>query len=734
MDVGDPGGITAERAGALPGLGARQGLLALFARALVDNFNGEQDRWILWVPVALGIGIAVYFLLRTEPPWWIGGAAVALLAGLAATSLMLPAGMRRPIAGLLLAAAVIACGFALAQGRAALVAAPIIGERLGPTPVKGQVVEVETLPDGYRITLENPSIVRLNKEDSPARLRLRLKGDQPPLQAGDVIDVLAVVMPPPPPSAPGAFDFQRMAYFQRLGGVGYAVGPVEVMRQGRNSEVTELAIWISRLRQAVGDRVLAHLEGAVGGISVALINGEWGPIPNDVMAAMRDSGLAHLLSISGLHISLVAGFIMLSLRGLLALIPPLALRYPIKKWAAALAFAGAAGYVVLAGAPVPAQRSLVMVGIVLLGVLVDRQALSMRLVAWAAVVILVLQPEALLGASLQMSFAAVTALVAACEFQKARRSAPLRRRGWLISIALYLGGIGLTSLVASTATAPFAAYHFNRFALYGLAANMVAVPVTGIWIMPMAVIALVVMPLGLEAIPLTIMGWGVGVVIKVAEAVAAWPGAASPFSAFPAWGLTLVAMGGLWLCIWQRRWRLIGVPVIAAGVASALLVETPHILIDAEGKLMAVQAADGTLLFSSARADPIARDTWQRRSGHDAHMALWPRTGPSADGLLGCDPLGCIYRRQGYTVAFVNRREALLEDCRRADLMISADFLGKPCQGLVTVIDRSDLRRWGAHAVWLEPDRIRTQRVNEERGRRPWVLEQRPRRKAYTDQ
>ena len=317
----------------------------------------------------------------------------------------------------------------------------------------------------------------------------------------------AIVAPPPAPAAPGAFDFQRRAYFIGLGGVGFALGPATVTAKGGGGAFDTLALAVARLRQNISRVVMASIDGPPGTVAAALMTGQRAAIPPSVMDAFRDSGLAHLLAISGLHIGLVAGIIFIALRGVLALVPTLALAHPIKKWAAATAIAGAFAFTVVAGATVPTQRAFLMIGLVLMAVLFDRRGLSMRLVAWAALVILVLSPESLLGASFQLSFAAVIALIAAYEALRERRRYGDDRGATIWQRALlYVGGVALTTLIAGSVTAPFAVYHFNRFAAFGLAANLIAVPVTALWIMPWAVAAFLLMPFGLEVFALTPMG------------------------------------------------------------------------------------------------------------------------------------------------------------------------------------------------------------------------------------
>ncbi len=450
------------------------------------------------------------------------------------------------------------------------------------------------------------------------------------------------------------------------------------------------------------------------------LTGERGAIPKPVLRAMRDAGLAHLLAISGLHIGLVAGILFFAARFLLAAIEPVALRYPVKKWAALAALLGAFFYLQLSGATVPTQRAFLMLAVVLAAVVFDRSAISMRLVAWAAVLVLVIAPESLLSASFQMSFAAVAALVAVYEALAGRSSAWRVGAGRVRTTTLYVAGVLLTTVVAGLATAPFALYHFNRFALYGVAANLIAVPLTGLWIMPWAICAFALMPFGLEAVALAPMGWGIDAVIAVATTVAAWPGAVALAPAMPNAGLLAAALGGIWFCLWRGRWRFLGLAGVAAGLATLALVRPPDILINGTGRLMAVRTVSGGLALSSTRISRFEGELWLRRSGQ-ARADPWPREGLNSDGTLGCDGLGCIYRAGGQTVALAVDRAALDEDCATATVVIgSVPIRPWRCRRPAVVIDRFDLWRRGAHALWLDPGGVRVRTVAEASGRRPW--------------
>lgn len=716
--------------GPVPG---RDKMVATMVACISAVLADERDRLVLWLPVFLGLGIAVYFALGAEPPLWIGAAAVGLI-GLAVLSLKRRFAEGMGAAGLALACmAALALGFAAAQMRAISVAAPVLENRIGPVTVTGRVVRIEAFAanEGARVTLERPRITRIGPERTPEKIRVRLRGEIGDVAPGDWLTVRAILMPPPPPAAPGAFDFQRHAFFLEIGGVGFALGQADIVARDPGNGLAAMAFGIERLRQDMTERVRGAIDGAAGAVAAALMTGDRAGIPAEVNDWMRDSGLAHLLSISGLHFGLVAGILFFSVRSLLVLIPGIALRYPIKKWAAAIALLGAGAYTVIAGASVPTVRSFLMLALVLVAVFADRRAISMRLVAWAAAAILLFQPENLLGASFQMSFAAVIALIAAYEWmriRRERRQAFSGQRPWWVRVAaLPLLSVAATTLIATAATAPFALYHFNRFAAYALAANMIAVPLTALWVMPWAVLAFALIPFGLESLALAPMGWGVAGIITVARETASWPGAVAVVPAMPTWGLAVAAAGGLWLCLWHGRWRVWGLTAIALGLASMVLQRVPDVLVSADGQLLAVRTETGRLALSSPKGTRLSRETWLRRAGlEEGEVDDWPLA-RSAGGhrQFRCDALGCLYRAEGRTVALVRDRAALAEDCWAADVVVATIRAPRACRESARLIELRDLARNGAHALWLSREGVRIESVNQERGRRPWVPAQR---------
>ena len=718
--------------------------LRIGQQALAAMLIAERDRWLLLVPVMLATGIGAYFALPAEPPAWPTAAALAVLSIACWWAFRAGKGLFAPFVGI----SIVLVGFGAAQVRTEVIRAPVLEAEIGPTVVTGKVRWIGAGEGRQRVILEQITIAGLDGIPPPERVRLatpvRRHTDTGDIanrapKPGDWIRARAVLRPPSPPATPGGWDFARQAYFQRIGAVGFTYGYVEAIPAPGGGDVAGrgLAGWLSGLRHAIALKARAVDEGAAGGLAAALLTGDRSAVPKEALSAMRDSGLAHLLAISGLHIGLVAGIVFFAVRGLLAMMEPIALRYPIKKWAAAAAIAGALVYVLLAGGSIPTQRAFLMAGLILFAVIVDRASLSVRLIAWAATVLLLISPESLLGPSFQMSFAAATALIAVYEVLR-RPLARWAGEGTLLrKPAVYIAGIAITTIVAGLATGPFALMHFGRFADYGLVANLLAVPLTALWVMPFGVIALVLAPIGAEIVGLVPMIWGIEGVLTVARTIANLPGAVSLAPAMPTSALIAIALGGAWLCIWrQPRLRLAGLVGLLAGGLVWMSTPRPDVLVSENGKLIAMRDAAGDLWFSTGRGSTHAASQWLRRNAQ-SEMQVWPRmfaagiTGPPATASpapqtgeaapIRCDETACVGRVKGRVISFILQPDALAEDCGRADIIVSTVPVRRRCATPLLVIDRFDLWREGAHALYVEDDGdIVVRTAHDGRGDRPW--------------
>lgn len=682
-------------------------------RWLADTLAAERERWVLWVPVAFGGGAALYFALKAEPPWWSGLAALGVAASLLAL-------LRHRLTGVVMALGLLvaAGGFLAAQGHAARVAAPVLAREMASAIVTGRVMAVERRPGAFRLTLRDPVVSRLTPEETPAALRVRVSDRHPPPPPGALVRLRATLSPPQPPAEPGAFDFQRRAYFMGLGAVGFSVSAVEVLDAPPLTGWAAVAVAFERLRGAIAERVAATIPDPVeASVTTALLNGEQFAIPDATMEAFRNSGLAHLLSISGLHVGIAAGILFYVVRALLAAVPHVALRWPIKKIAALCGILSALAYTLLVGAPLPTVRSVLMTGLVMGAILLDRDPLSMRLVAFAGLVTAAMDPEGMLGPSFQMSFAAVVALIAA--FEGGGPLAGLGRDfGWFGRSALYVGGIVLTSVIATLATLPFSLFHFQQIAFYGVLSNMIAIPVTTFWVMPWSLIAYALFPFGWEAPAVIAMNWGDRLVIATAGFFGGLPWASLTVPAMPAGGFAAVVLGGIWLCVWTRRWRWWGLIAVAVGLATPALVQRPDVFVSGDGKVVALRTASGRLSLSTKTEGRVA-ESWRQRDGEPKPAEPWPVAGPGMDGRLACDALGCVHTAGGRRIALLRLPDALDEDCAVADVVIAV-FPVRGCRAPL-VIDRWRLRRDGAHVLRLEPGGVRVESVRDERGDRPWT-------------
>lgn len=585
-------------------------LVAPVERALLN----QRGYLFPWVPVCLGVGIGLYFVPRDEP-----GAAPIILCSALALALTLVA-RRRPDAWtpLIWAVALMAAGAVLASVRAHQVAAPVLGWRYYG-PVEGRVIGLDrSASDRLRVTLDRVRLDKVSSVRVPHTVRISLSEDSPRIVPGARIMTTAHLSPPQGPVEPGGFDFRRHAWFQRLGAVGYARTPALIAAPPGPGDAAQR---LFALRVAVSTHIQDRLPGDVGGFAAAVTTGDRSGVDEGALAALRASNLAHLLAISGLHMGLLAGFVYSSVRYGLSLVPSLALRLPVRKMAAICALVVAAGYLALSGGNVATQRAFVMVAVMLGAVLVDRRALSLRAVAAAALVVLLLRPEALLGPGFQMSFAATVALVAV--FGWVREAEITLGPRWLQPVV----AVALSSAVAGLATAPFGAAHFNTVAHYGLAANLVSVPVMGTIIIPSAVLALLLAPVGLDWIGLELMGLGLRWILAVAHWVEGLDGAQGHVVSPGPLVLPLLALGGLWLVLWRGRLRVAGLGVLILALGLWARVERPEILIADTGGLVGIMTNDGRALSKPRGAGFIA-GVWLENDGDGADQtaaaARWP--------------------------------------------------------------------------------------------------------------
>ncbi len=661
----------------------------------------ERERLPLWLPVVLGFGIGIYYAWPIEPRWWWSVLVMAV---------SVPAAWKIPKFGVRLVAvalAVAALGFSVAAWRTQQVAAPALYSVLYHRAVEGRIDDIHLREKGKRLALTDLSIERLSKKTTPARITVALRKDTPGLSIGDRIAVKATLFPPPKPVLPGGYDFARQFYYQRIGAVGFAPHAPAILEKAETRSFEEK---LNTLRLQLNDRILAAMSPESGPVVAAMMVGEQSNVSEEVADAMRDAGIYHVLSISGLHMALAAALLYVSFRLLFALYPPAALRLPVKKIAAFLGLLGAFAYLLLAGYPVPAVRSFVMVACVMTAILFDRRGISLYSLAWAAMLILLWQPEALLGISFQLSFAATLGMLAFYERYSHLIYEP--GQGLWRRLRIYFIGLMATSLVASLMTTPLVVYEFNRFSIWGIAANMLMMPLASFWIMPAAVLAFLAMPFGLEAWPLTWLDYGIGWMIEGARWFASMPYASVAVPPPTFWGLLLIVFGGLWLCLWRQRWRLLGIPALLIGLAAIGLHRPYDIMVSDDGSKVMWRRPDGEFLFLRGRPDSYDGEIWLRYHGKEEGLPLSKTEQPR------CDRERCLLEIGGKQVAVALKKKTEGICDGGPDIVITAETL--ECPAVKLVIDRNYLKRNGITGIRFQAGAMEVDTAESHRGKRPW--------------
>lgn len=720
--------ISGALAGA--GTGSGQSLAGGWAfalwRRIVRLFEQEarDRRLFLWLPVFFGLGILAYFAADQEPPLW---PAASLALVLAAGGLRAHGLGRAGIARTCAAGAFLFAGFACAVFRTAMVEAPVL-ERQTIAKVTAFVEAIDPRPGGARLFLRVGAIEGLASAQTPLRLRVTMRGT-PNFQAGASIAATMRLSPPPRASEPSGYDFSRDAYFQRMGAVGSVISRVQIAPAVQAPWAAQVVAWVDRGRNALTFRIAGVIGGASGAVAASLVTGKRGLIPEDTNEALRGAGIYHVVSISGLHMVLAAGLFMWTMRALLATMPGIALRRPIKKWAAGFAMAGAIGYCLFSGAEVATERAMVMMLVLLGAVLFDRPALSMRNLAIAALIVLAREPSTLLGPSFQMSFAAVAGMIAL--FEKGPRDRDFAREappGAFERVRKALFAVLATTLVASLATDPYATFHFHRLSAYGLIGNALALPVVEFIVMPAAAIGVLANLFGLDAPVWWLMGQGVTFMVWVAEWVAQLPGAVRMTPAFGTGALLTMTMGIIWLTLWRSALRWFGIVFALAGAAMALNSPRPDVFIDARGTTLAWRGEQGSLHALNEKANPFALSQWL---AGDADIRNPRALSASGLGMLGpgrCDETGCVaLLPDGRSLALVLDMRALAEDCARADIVVTKLFVRNLCKQPTLVLDGDHFERHGATNLRLLSDgRIQMRSVRAADLDRPWTKAPKP--------
>lgn len=699
----------------------------------IENFfheflSGQKDNLLAWVAVFVGMGSAIYFGCEDEPSF---SAIVSLLMGSMAFFICIFRLYQQKThsLSLLLLLIVSSIGLAVmggcsaAQFKTDVVHTAMIERETRPVMIEATLdhLEEQEGKKGTLLFLSDVAIEKWGAEETPSKIRITIKKKVDAV-AGDRVKLLAKLTPISGPVAPGSYDFARHYYFESIGALGFALSDITILQKADGGFFN-----LEVIRSAISQKIHAVVPEREAGIAAALMTGERAAITDEDWDALRASGLAHIISISGLHVAMVAAPVFFIVRLFLALIPFVALRLPIKKIAAFVALVTCSLYVGLVVPSVPTTRALLMTGVALIAIMLDRSPFSMRLVALSAILVLLVSPESIWSVSFQMSFGAVAALVAMAEALRPYLITAYADAGWIKKAGIYIGGIFMTSLVASIATAPYSLYHFQQVASYSVLANALSVPISGLMIMPMVIVSFVLMPFGVADWSLKILGLGVDWLLDIARWTENLPGAVLTSSAMPDLFLIMMTIAGILVILLHGRQRIVAfIPLIIA-IISIGFHTSPDVIVSGDGAVMAVKD-DRHVYVSSLRKDKFAVETWMKRWNIDKDEAYaFPRQGQTTlenGGVISCDPSACRITLNGTNISYGRKYYEIQQDCAWADIVVSEARLtrGFCGDGEARAIGYYDFLNKGAMAITLGNPLFISQ-VGDEREDRPWTIQ-----------
>lgn len=682
-------------------------------KTLIQGFQAglfaQRHRFALWLPIWLGIGISLYFGIRFEP----NPNQIAIVTAAVAALLLLRLFTPETVRVLLWVPIFISLGFLLSVARAHSVNVPKLSWHYYGA-VEGTVAHLDrSTSDKPRVTLIDPVLTKTSPERTPKTVRValhsKLKGTA--LTPGARIMITASLSPPAGPVEPGGFDFQRKAWFDGLGATGYARTPAMLALP---ADPNTFRLRVFALRMWISARIRAEIEGQTGAFAAAIITGDRSNIDPALLTDLRQSNLAHLLAISGLHMGLLTGFIFAVVRLSIAAIPLFAVRWQGKKIGAVIALMAGLVYLTISGANIATQRAFVMVAVMLVAILFDRPAITLRAVAIAATIILIARPESLTQPGFQMSFAATTALVAT--FEALNRSERWRsiNRGSLRWFAPLFSLI-IASAVAGAATAPFSAFHFNQTAQYGLLANLMSVPVMGMIVMPAAVIAAVLSLVGLQGPAFWVMGQGIDWILGVANWISELEGSVIRIASAPTPVLGMFTLGAVILILYRGRFRFSGVAIAAVALILWSQSTRPDMLITDNGRLVGIATQKGRVL-TREKGNGFAARTWLENDGDGAVQSVAARNQQLQKNQWQ-------YNLNGASIAYLWGKKRTVSElemvCQSAKIVIAPQHKGQitgPCQALTA----DSLKESGAIAIWSLHDGPKMHSARDASGTRLW--------------
>ena len=680
----------------------------------------QAGRSVIWAPAFLALGIGIYFNVPNESNW-------IAVSGLAVLGLLLIWIGRKFSVALFIGLVIL--GFSLSKLRQEIVATPLLRATVTSSEISGFVADADNRGGNKRVlVIELDSATNIPADEMPVRVRISTY-DAPTALIGDYVHFTARLTPLPTPVMPGGFDYGRDLYFQSIGAMGSNISPPIFDDRPVPWKFAERRVF-HKLRSVMGARITTAIPGPIGAFANSIVTGERASIPAEMNTSLQISGLAHIISISGLHMSLVAGGVFWVMRAFLALFPALALNYPIKKWSAVAALIVGFIYMLLADSGSATERSYIMIAVMFFAILVDRPAVSMRNLALAAIIILVVNPEQAVSASFQMSFLAVMGIVAFFEYWNNRpvdmraRDASRLSRYTTYGLKLFAGSV-LTTIVAGGLSSIAAVYHFGRLSPYGTVANALALPIADLMVMPSAMLGVLLMPFGLEYWPFKLVEIGLQATMWISDSVASWPYANGIVPQPSLIGISFMVAGALTVCLLLGAIRWLGALLFILGIYLGMTSHLPTLLIEDRASNVAIRDDIGNYVLAGATKGKFAAEKWLQANGQVETMEV-----SAARPGWTCKENMCFSDLAPISVAYINEPMEIDWECPPTDIII-ADFpLRDRCAEAKLKIDRFDVWRSGAHAIYIDGNAARVETAKGAQGDRPWVFQPRAKPKS----
>ncbi len=636
---------------------------------------------LLWWPVFLSCGIGVFFNVQYTPPIWLGLVAIAGILSLVTVTRRWR--FETPWVWIMHGLFAIALGFTVMQMRHAMVETDLLNYPEFNIPISGLITDAEDGKSGWKVTLDQAQLTLpekyRNKVTKQYRLRITTRGKDFTPVMGSHVSLRASLIAPSPPLLPGMFDFRRHAFYDEMSGYGYSNSPVTVLDKPAYSfyPLENYRHYIARRVKMLLGQTGLEPQNSVTGMTTAFLNGQRAGIDTQSQRDMQYAGLQHLISISGVHVSMLAAIVFFVTRFLLALNMRLALTWPIKKIAAGCALVAIILYMSVIGLSAPTVRSVLTTGVVLIAIMLDREAITLRLVAIAAIIILLCEPESLITPGFQMSFAAVIALVVFYQKTIGFWQHEIWRRSVLYRPLFVLTGSIATSLVATAATAPFVLYHFQQLPVLSVISNLLVTPVMTFIVMPGTLLAYLLLPfdtLGFYAV--YYMGWGIAQILAVAHWTAAQDAALWRMNGVATWQVIAASVGALWMLLQQGRLIWFGLLPLSLAISGMLWVQQPILaLIPTASRAIIYAPPDENIIYAEGKLDKFTKQLLQQYLKKDAVVAWESDKPPPKDVYIARD---------------IPELETI---CSRPEkVIVSRWYIDQKCRGK-TIIDRHALKR-----------------------------------------